>query len=790
MDFKIGYDVRPKKINNLNEVIFENSIEVEVSPTEEQCKAYGFIFNTKCYYPYNDTSFIEDTGNFISGSRNNIGENAQDSGIIGIDNLLNRETNNDLIVGDSNKISDNVNNTILSGTKGDATATNSIVLGGNSQLAGTSPLGSELVENGDFSEIGAEEILNGDFSEEGSEEITNGSFDTSIPIGTAGSGWKKVIAGDCTVEYANGGIKLTQASIGNQDCKAYAEKLGGSSNLLIAGKSYKVTYEVLSNNNITDLKYYRGGSYLNIDYSIGIHTFYFQQETNQLSVFWNRTADSDITLDNISIKEVGQDWVVHSGTVDFNNNAAIFDINTKLYQTNIIVTGKSYKVTYEITENIGGMTLRFYNGGAYFYVDDSVGVHTVYFVGSGTGPNLFINTLSGTSLTLNSVSVKEVGQYWKWSSAGADWSIGSSPLGGYQANSAGLNAYNSLFQEISGLSTVGKTFSITFTVSNYVSGTLALGMGGYITANSPSSNGTHTVSVNVTNSLSNNRVYIRSNIFNGSVTNISVKEQFPYVAPRQDIKLMYGGTTTNDTSTPMYLNAIVDKYFNIPINTAMSFNADILALRVGGTASGDNGDYASWIERGVIINKDGVISVSTTNTPIVSSGTTTGWIPSSADPTGSELITNGDFATDTNWTKGTGWTISGGSASSDGSTSFSSLSQASVLTIGKSYKLVVDINLTSGQLRVQEGGNILETYISTGTNTVTYYFTATATSISFKTSVTPFLGSIDNVSVKEIITPSGTNYNINVLGARDTTIEWASTINFTQIKTNITLENG
>ena len=50
-----------------------------------------------------------------------------------------------------------------------------------------------------------------------------------------------------------------------------------------------------------------------------------------------------------------------------------------------------------------------------------------------------------------------------------------------------------------------------------------------------------------------------------------------------------------------------------------------------------------------------------------------------------------------------------------------------------------------------------------------------------------FVGSIDNVSVKEVIAPTGSNYNINVVGARDTTIEWASTINFTQIKTNITL---
>ena len=116
---------------------------------------------------------------------------------------------------------------------------------------------------------------------------------------------------------------------------------------------------------------------------------------------------------------------------------------------------------------------------------------------------------------------------------------------------------------------------------------------------------------------------------------------------------------------------------------------------------------------------------------------------------GAEEVTNGDFATDSDWTKGTGWTISGGSANSDGANSFSSLSQASVLTIGKRYKLIVDINLTSGQLRIQEGGTILETYTTTGANTAIYYFIATATNITFKTSVTPFNGSIDNVSVKE-----------------------------------------
>ena len=137
----------------------------------------------------------------------------------------------------------------------------------------------------------------------GSELVTNGSFNTTIPIGDNGSGWAKVVSGDCTVEYDNGGVKLTQASVGNQDCKIYARTVGGSDNLLTVGKQYKVTYEVLSNNNSTDLKYYRGGTYLQIEHTVGTHTFYYEQESNQLSIFWNLTANSDVTLDNISIKE-------------------------------------------------------------------------------------------------------------------------------------------------------------------------------------------------------------------------------------------------------------------------------------------------------------------------------------------------------------------------------------------------------------------------------------------------------------------------------------------------------
>ena len=47
---------------------------------------------------------------------------------------------------------------------------------------------------------------------------------------------------------------------------------------------------------------------------------------------------------------------------------------------------------------------------------------------------------------------------------------------------------------------------------------------------------------------------------------------------------------------------------------------------------------------------------------------------------GSELVTNGSFATDSDWTKETGWTISGGTANFSGGTGNRSIYQAVGIT--------------------------------------------------------------------------------------------------------------
>ena len=96
---------------------------------------------------------------------------------------------------------------------------------------------------------------------------------------------------------------------------------------------------------------------------------------------------------------------------------------------------------------------------------------------------------------------------------------------------------------------------------------------------------------------------------------------------RQSIQVLYGTQTTNGTNTVSYLNNTTDKLLAVPENSAMYFHADVIALRVGGTGTGNLGDYASWVERGVIINESGTLSISRERDAIKSNGSVSNWQP-------------------------------------------------------------------------------------------------------------------------------------------------------------------
>jgi len=102
------------------------------------------------------------------------------------------------------------------------------------------------------------------------------------------------------------------------------------------------------------------------------------------------------------------------------------------------------------------------------------------------------------------------------------------------------------------------------------------------------------------------------------------------LAERQSMHMMYGLTTTDGNTKASYLNNTTGSFLEVPDNTAMYFHADVLAVRVGGTATGAVGDYMSWVERGVVINKSGTLSILRERDLIKGEGNKSNWRPTGA----------------------------------------------------------------------------------------------------------------------------------------------------------------
>ena len=115
---------------------------------------------------------------------------------------------------------------------------------------------------------------------------------------------------------------------------------------------------------------------------------------------------------------------------------------------------------------------------------------------------------------------------------------------------------------------------------------------------------------------------------------------------------------------------------------------------------------------------------------------------------GAELVTNGTFDSADNWTLGTGWSISGGVAV--GTSTSVNINQTIGSQIGKILIVEFDLVNTSGSImRAEVGGYKGETMATSG-----HYVSALAPSTTADKLFiygANFTGTIDNVSVKEVI---------------------------------------
>ena len=94
---------------------------------------------------------------------------------------------------------------------------------------------------------------------------------------------------------------------------------------------------------------------------------------------------------------------------------------------------------------------------------------------------------------------------------------------------------------------------------------------------------------------------------------------------RQSITLLFGTETTDNAVSDSFLNNTSGSYFAIPENTIIAFQTETVAVRIGGTGAGNNGDFKAFIETGVAINEAGTLSIDKGRSTIANTGTTAGW---------------------------------------------------------------------------------------------------------------------------------------------------------------------
>ena len=99
------------------------------------------------------------------------------------------------------------------------------------------------------------------------------------------------------------------------------------------------------------------------------------------------------------------------------------------------------------------------------------------------------------------------------------------------------------------------------------------------------------------------------------------------VGERQNITLMFGRETTDNSVVDSYFNNTVGSYFEVPLNTAITFQTETVGVRIGGTGGGALGDFKAMIEVGAVVcDKGGGLTLDKSRTVIANSGTTSGWI--------------------------------------------------------------------------------------------------------------------------------------------------------------------
>ena len=130
--------VKPYSVDRLGYVTFTDGRNTDVKANQRQCEQYGYKYDSSSgtcrAFSYNDSLIraVSSELSAVKGIRNNLGTSTTSS-VLGNFNISNGMSRNLTIGGEGNFVEAEVNNALVYGTKAQALATNSLVIGGNNQ---------------------------------------------------------------------------------------------------------------------------------------------------------------------------------------------------------------------------------------------------------------------------------------------------------------------------------------------------------------------------------------------------------------------------------------------------------------------------------------------------------------------------------------------------------------------------------------------------------------------------------------------------------------------------------
>jgi len=415
-----------------------------------------------------------------------------------------------------------------------------------------------------------------------------------------------------------------------------------------------------------------------------------------------------------------------SGSVSQSNGTITFTNSTSTgsqvqLKNRSISTGETYKIQFTVSNYSSG-NFRMSVGNQ---ITDSVtanGTYTFYVkYNNGLARNYFYS--SGSTLTVSEISVKQVDPDGDWSSTPTDsWKytsnntvtytnevVGSDLVQNGQFNELGSElVLNGNFEELGSELVTNGDFSTAGTITN---SSWSLGFR------------TPDGGISIENGVLN-LVNEDNSSFDGRVN------------------------FTNGTNAA--LNITVGKTFVLEYEILENSNSSIF-----GVFDGNSYIYTTN-------------TVGTHKLYYVSEGTTV-WVRNGGNNSTIKLGKLSLKQVDPNdrWNLGTGWSYGDGIASCDGSqSSTSNFSQGNVFdtppqTLNDTYKLTFDLVVTSGSITASSG-NMSQSYTTSGTKTLYGVPAVGAGNLNF-TAGSTFIGSIDNVSVKQV--DPNDNWSAGVGGA-------------------------